>query len=157
MVICFTSLFSQAQIIDFPDPAFKEYLLNCFSCIDSNGDGNYDGIVDTNNDGEITELEALQILRLTINDYGITSLEGIEYFISLENLHVDIGWGSIFSEINDIDHIDLSSNINLEELSIDSKESWNPDTGEIMTNHPTVGLNSINLANCTKLKSINLS
>lgn len=65
-----------SQIINIPDPVFKAKLIE-------------EG-VDTNNDGEIQESEALAVLDLDILAYGgepqIENLEGIQFFTNLISL-----------------------------------------------------------------------
>ena len=68
-----TCTFLNAQIVNIPDPNFKNALI--------------DEGVDTNNDGEIQVSEAEAVLNLNVNDRNISSLEGIQSFINLEELH----------------------------------------------------------------------
>ncbi|MEH6535564.1 MAG: T9SS type A sorting domain-containing protein [Psychroserpens sp.] len=142
------------EIIDFPDISFKNYLLNCYSCMDNDEIGtNYPYSIDTNFDGEVSQQEASQVVRLIVSDKDITSMEGIDYFTSLVDLRVDIGWSG-YNNNNDIDHLDLSSNVNLEYLYVNSIVT--EDNQWAMSNHPTVGLNTINIDNCTKLRTLKL-
>ena len=73
------------QIINFPDPNFKNALVNT-KCVDTNGDGVGDEDADINNDGEIDESEALKVFNLKIFGFSITDINGLSYFKSLENL-----------------------------------------------------------------------
>lgn len=86
-----------SQIITFPDPIFKSKLI--------------DEGVDTNNDGEIQESEALEITNLNVNsaqsESKIINLEGIAYFTNLSILNC----GS-----NLLSSLDVSALINLEIL-----------------------------------------
>ena len=76
---------SQAQIINIPDANLKDALVN-------NNVTNLEGVlypnadVDINNDGEIDTSEASQITILFLNNKGIASLEGLEYFANIEKL-----------------------------------------------------------------------
>ncbi|WP_333879393.1 T9SS type A sorting domain-containing protein, partial [Flavobacterium sp.] len=83
-------LFSQAQIINFPDFNFKNRLLMADV---NNGiavDNNYSFIViDTNGDNEIEVAEALAVYQLDLSNSSITSLSGIEYFANLSWLDCD--------------------------------------------------------------------
>ena len=63
---------SNAQIVNIPDPNFKTALI--------------DEGVDTNNDGEIQVSEAEAVLSLNVSNRAISSLEGIQSFINLEDL-----------------------------------------------------------------------
>jgi uncharacterized repeat protein (TIGR01451 family) len=89
--LLFVSLFSNAQIINFPDANFKAMLLaaspNNTIAIDINN--NYIKI-DTNNDNEIQISEALQVKYLRVDTTSslsqITNLEGILNFTNLQTL-----------------------------------------------------------------------
>ena len=86
-----------SQIITFPDPIFKSKLIE-------------EG-VDTNDDGEIQESEALAITTLNVNssqsETKINNLEGIAYFTNL----TDLNCGS-----NLLSTLDVSALLNLEVL-----------------------------------------
>ncbi|AXG73180.1 T9SS C-terminal target domain-containing protein [Flavobacterium arcticum] len=81
IILLIASGIAQAQIIDIPDPNFKNALLT--SGVVKDGDNN-NIILDSNNDNEIQESEALQAAWLDISNLNITSLDGIEYFVNLE-------------------------------------------------------------------------
>lgn len=74
LVLAFTVVVGNAQIINFPDAAFKTVLLN------------YSPVIDTNSDGEIQESEALGVTNLTISNSTVNSLIGIEYFLNITQL-----------------------------------------------------------------------
>ncbi len=81
LTLLFFAWFSQAQIINIPDPAFKNALVNTIcSGIFANDD------VDTNNDGEIQLSEAQAVTYLAVDGQNITSMSGIENFTNLEYL-----------------------------------------------------------------------
>lgn len=90
-----TCSFANAQIINIPDANFKRALLS-----PANG-------IDTNNDGEIQISEAESANRIAASDYGIVSMEGIEYFSNISEL---------FCEENQIEILDVSHNTQLELL-----------------------------------------
>ena len=82
------SFVSQAQIVNIPDANFKAKLLSASTSntVAKNLSGSYFKI-DANNDGEIQESEALNVSFLnTNNTVGISSLEGILYFLNLQDL-----------------------------------------------------------------------
>lgn len=79
MVFC---QFCQSQIVDIPDPVFKNILINGF-CVDGDGDGIYESNVDTNGDSEVQVTEAEAVLRLSTVESEINSIEGIQSFINL--------------------------------------------------------------------------
>lgn len=88
-------------IINFPDPNFKQALLNHTPIIDIDGDG----------DGEICieEAEATNLIRVPFKN--INSAIGIEYFINLKALNLIR---------NNLTSIDLSKNTKLIGLELDS-------------------------------------
>lgn len=70
-----SSFLCQGQIIDFPDPNFKNALLN------------HSPVIDTNNDGEIQISEAEAFSGwLVVANQNISDLTGIEYFIYIYGL-----------------------------------------------------------------------
>ncbi|MBC8883701.1 T9SS type A sorting domain-containing protein [Flavobacterium piscinae] len=73
-----------AQVINFPDQNFKNKLLQA----DINNQIAGWTKIDTNNNGEIEESEALQVTYLFLFNSSISNIEGIEYFTSLEYLYV---------------------------------------------------------------------
>ncbi len=85
------SSYARSQVIDFADSNFENHLLE-------NG-------TDTNNDGKIDINEAGMVDSLNLRGKGITSLEGINYFTSLDTL--DAG-ENLLTNFNGIDLIDLN-------------------------------------------------
>ncbi len=123
---------ASAQIINFSDANFKAKLLqaNSSNTIASTDTPNSQGVVnvyhtiDTNNDGEIQEVEANAIKYLSITLSDIVNLEGISFFENLEALRcggnqlvsLDLdGLTSlryldcIYNELSSIDVSDLSA------------------------------------------------
>ena len=102
------SILCQSQIVDIPDNNFKNKLVNT-NCVDSNNDGTYDTDVDTNNDGEIQQSEALAISgTLRVSYSNITNLKGIEAFINLTKL---------FCNSNQLTSLNVTKLVNLNELN----------------------------------------
>lgn len=87
-VLALLSFGLTAQTINITDTHFKLSLTSS-NCVDFDGDGYYDGDVDTNNDGEIQLSEALAVQRLSVNDIEINLLEGLQYFENLTHLYID--------------------------------------------------------------------
>ncbi len=85
---------AHGQIVNIPDSNFKNALI--------------DAGVDTNNDGEIQVSEAEAIINLNVTGKGISSLEGIESFINIEELHCSS---------NQLTSLDMSMNISLQKLT----------------------------------------
>lgn len=86
--------FLHAQIVNIPDTNFKNALI--------------DEGVDTNGDGEIQVSEAEAVLNLIVSFRGISSLEGIQSFVNLEELNCSS---------NQLSTLDLSLNLNLHKLT----------------------------------------
>lgn len=94
LILSFTIIHSlSAQDIVFPDLNFKQALL--------------DEGVDTGNDGEISQAEALAITSLDVSGRGITDLTGIENFTNLQFLNC---------QDNSLTSLDVSGLNNLEFL-----------------------------------------
>jgi len=136
---------TKAQIVTIPDTNLKYLLVNSV-CADFNNDGILDGDVDVNNDGEIQESEALNVLQLSIdcgeyigiNFYDkriISDLTGINLFSNLKK----VKWKSV--EFNKIE-VNLSQLSQLEYILIQWANS------SLIT--------SINLSNLSKLITLDL-
>ena len=97
--------FASAQVINFPDPAFKSELLinNPTSPVGFDQSDNYIQI-DADGNGEIEQSEALAVYKLHLFTTNINDLSGIEYF---ENL------SSFLMSTAPITSIDVSSLSNL--------------------------------------------
>ncbi|AWI24482.1 T9SS type A sorting domain-containing protein [Flavobacterium pallidum] len=87
LLLLLTAGIAQAQIVDIPDPGFKNYLLTA-NCIDSNNDGTYDTDADLDNDGEVQATEAASAFLLTVTGAGILDLQGIEAFVNIKSLSI---------------------------------------------------------------------
>ncbi|MAM29469.1 MAG: hypothetical protein CMC13_10655 [Flavobacteriaceae bacterium] len=87
-----------SQIVNIPDPLFKEALLNQINpTINTNGD----------NEIQLSEAQAATIIKVSNSEF--TDLTGIEAFMNLEEI-----WGQNF----EFEALDLSANNNLERISI---------------------------------------
>jgi len=107
LFLIFTSI-AQAQVINFPDPNFKAYLL---SATETNGiayDSNNNSVrIDTNDDNEIQVSEAVVINYLNIANTSITNIS-IREFVNLKRLTI--------GAMTPIVDLNLSGLINLEWL-----------------------------------------
>ncbi len=115
-----------AQIVDIPDPYFKEALTTGF---EKDLDGNVVRI-DANEDGEIQISEAIAISELSVDGLQIADLSGIEAFINLRKLNCSSNQLSSLNisqntnltklncSINSITALDVSQNVNLTSLQI---------------------------------------
>jgi len=123
-----------AQIVDIPDPNFKNALVNTF-CVDTDGDGQADFFADANGDGEIQVSEAEVINNLFLSNQNISSLVGIEAFINL----IDLWCG-----FNNLTTLDLSQNNMLEKLSCDTNQLTNVNiTQNLLLKYLYCGLNNL--------------
>lgn len=108
------------QLIDIPDAAFKAYCIANF---------------DRDKDGQISEREVREITTLDVSSKGISSLQGIEKFVSLTSLNcqnnslqsLDIsGLKSLKSlncASNQLKELNIRANLNLESLDCTSNSS----------------------------------
>jgi uncharacterized delta-60 repeat protein len=111
--------FNCSTLINIPDPNFEQALIDLF--IDS------DGIIN----GQMLEIDALGVTSLDVTSKNISDLTGIEFFLDLETL---------FANDNNLNIIDLSSNITLDGLILGANN-----------------LTSIDLSNNTNLVSLVLA
>ncbi len=133
-----TCNFINAQIVNIPDANFKNALINT-NCVDTNGDDIGDSDADFNDDGEIQVAEAESVLWLNVAGENISSLEGIQSFINLEELIIfdndltnlditqNISLTRLSCWINQLSSLDVTQNSNLESLNCDSNDLSNLD------------------------------
>lgn len=124
------SFYCTAQIVDIPDPNFKNRLTN-FPCIDTDGDGFGDSDADLNDDGEIQVSEAELVSRIIIGSgANITSVEGLQSFVNLEKIQ--------FTN-NDITEFPIENLVNLVEVIV-----WGTNLTSLNVNN----LTSLEILNC---------
>jgi len=126
----------QAQIVNIPDPNFKNALINT-PCVIFGPPGNCEDVnvgVDINGDGEVQVIEAEAVDLLCVSFQNITSLEGIEAFVNLECLYVldnhlttidtshNLLLKKLNCESNNLSSINISQNTALEVLSASYNE-----------------------------------
>jgi len=105
------SLGTQAQIVDFPDANFKTLLLQSNTSNDIAKDANENNIkIDTNNDGDIQQSEALRVYYMNLGANNILDLTGIKLF---ENLF------SLIVQSNPVSELDISGMANIRYLRLD--------------------------------------
>ncbi|WP_299334783.1 T9SS type A sorting domain-containing protein [uncultured Psychroserpens sp.] len=124
LALLFSCNVLQAQIVTIPDANFKNALVNT-NCVDLNNDGVGDIDADTNNDGEIQESEAANIVHLYLINQSISSLEGISAFTALERL---------WCPQNNITNVDLSLNTALRIINCEFNQLVALD----VTNNPEI-------------------
>lgn len=149
--------FAVAQNITFVDANFKNVLLA--SKIDFNDPYftgefiNYPSI-DSNNDGEISQAEALLVIRLDMGYAEINDLSGLEYFTNLK------GFNSLYFNPSSFNFPAL---INLENLTLSNAVSGQSNltsldlSNNINLKKVTCSVyGNINLNNLTNLKSLSV-
>ncbi|MDC8002593.1 T9SS type A sorting domain-containing protein [Aureisphaera galaxeae] len=128
--LIFVSTTLQAQIVNVPDPNFKNALVNDNVALLYSEPGMPPQDVDTNDDGEIQISEALDVWRIDLDFKNISSLQGIEEFIEIEwllcyqneistlDISNNVKLEFLVLSFNEITQIDVSQNINLEVLRL---------------------------------------
>ncbi|RXR22847.1 DUF7619 domain-containing protein [Flavobacterium stagni] len=157
--LCFAlfAFTATAQIINFPDANFKAELLSSgpVNNIAMNS-SNFNIKIDTNNDGEIQQSEALNVWRLDITNSGITNLSGLEYFTNLRKLY-------LFQ--NAISNYNFPQLTNLTTLHVSGSVFQNITNPNLVipTNIQTLGLEGFNftqepdLTGFTQLTELNIT
>ncbi len=133
-LISFTITYT--QIVNIPDANFKNELLSASSSnhIAQNYAGDYVSI-DTNNDGEIQENEALNIYSLNVQYKNIYDLTGIEKFTNLTHLNCSFNYLSELL-IDDLTHLNYLDCINNRLTAINVNNNTN-------LTHLFVGVNQL--------------
>jgi len=108
------STFSYSQIINFPDTNLKNKLLSASSSntVAKDSAGNSVAI-DTNTDNEIDVAEALLIYELNVQSSNIVDLTGLENFVNLTSLEINL---------NDITTFEGTAFPNLEYLNFSNND-----------------------------------
>lgn len=141
------SNFCQCQIVNIPDANLKNALVNDNVASLSPFNWNINSNVDTNGDGEIQVSEATQVFALNLPNLNISSIEGIQYFTSLEYL-------SLYNNL--LTSIDLSQNLNLKALYVNSNQLNALDTS-YNTNLETISCNNNQLSVLDLSSNLNLN
>lgn len=123
---------ANSQIIDIPDPVLKAKLVaygatfNPHNGMGFCGDtGGMSSRIDMNGNGEIERFEAYRVCELYLNDCGISSLEGLQYFPRLERLYFNNNNLTSLDVSNYPSLIHLECNNNqLTSLNIGSKQLY---------------------------------
>ena len=131
---------SWGQVIDFPDPNFKNALLDHSPVIDTNGD----------NEIQVSEANAF-VAALDVEDKDIEDLSGIEFFINIPELNCS--W-------NDLTSLDISNNLSLVRLDFGLNGLTELDVSSnlllVHLDAYTNNLTSINLGEASALKFLDL-
>jgi Leucine-rich repeat (LRR) protein len=141
LLLC--SLTTQGQIINIPDANFKAVLLNTLNVATSNNLP-----LDSNNNGEIEQNEALFVTNIGIVESNVTNVTGIEYFTNLKLLNV-------FE--NNITTLDFTMLPSLEYLYINSNPLTSLNvTGLVNLKELTVVGSNLNTLDASSLTSLTL-
>ena len=161
--ILFITTGAAAQIVNIPDPAFKQELLQ------------HSPTIDINHNNEIEVSEALAVTYLQINDFQATNMTGIESFANLQTAYISTftvlsldfsGLAALTDlEING----ELLTSINLTGCAaIKNLKIYNNNTSTVsmLDLHSCVSLeklelqfvniNSIDLSNCLNLETLTI-
>ena len=154
----------QAQRIHIPDEVFKTFLVEHF---------------DSDGDGAISEIEAKAVTRMKFSTEKISSIEGIEYFTSLEELDCtpsnpfgkglltsfDISRNTspkkLYCYNNQLDTLDLGSNMSLTDVNCRNNRiktldvSHNPMLEELICDNNKI--DSLDVSWCGALTYLNCS
>ena len=141
---------AKSQIINIPDANFKAKLL---AASPSNSialnSTNTSIKIDVNNNGEIEEIEALNVYSLDIRSSSISDLTGISYFVNLKTLNCGF---------NLLSSLDLTQNTTLTSLSCYSNQitslnvTQNVDLVNLYCNNNQI--TSLNVTQNTALTSL---
>lgn len=113
------SIIPEDMTVAFPDENFRNYLLQNF---------------DADNNGKISDVEALKVKRIVASHLNISSLEGIQFFTNLERLYCNDNKLSTLNvskntvliqldcELNKLTTLDLSENMRLKFLKCFNNE-----------------------------------
>ncbi|MBK8442449.1 MAG: leucine-rich repeat domain-containing protein [Sphingobacteriales bacterium] len=110
LAICYTH-FATAQIVNIPDPNFKNALLS------------HNPAIDTNSDNEIQVAEAEATDSLYLFNKNITDLMGIEAFLNLQHLNC-LG--------NELTILDVSDLLNLQHLDCGYNQLTSLDVSDLV-------------------------
>ena len=142
------SFFSNSQIINIPDPNFRNALLKS-NCVDTNGDYYGDIDADLNNDNVIDMSEVMAVKGLIVNNKSIDSLDGINFFQNLEILECKNNRLTkvVLENFTKLHAINLSNN-KINQLNLSALPSLNDLRLE------QVEITNLSLSNFPELKSI---
>jgi Secretion system C-terminal sorting domain len=130
-ILLLVTFFASGQIINFPDAAFKDKLLEASPTSTIAKDSNGNNItIDTNGDNEIEVAEALLVYELDVYIGFIADLGGIENFTNLTHLNCGL---------NNLTSLDVSALTNLQVL-----ECVNNDIATLNVN----GLSNLETLQC---------
>lgn len=146
--------FSVAQIITFTDINFKNALLQ--HPIDFDLNGTTFPLIDANNDGQISQAEALLVQKLNLSYAEINNLNGLQFFTNLKSIESlffrgtsfnfptltnleNIALSNAVSTDTNLSNLNLSGNINLKSVNCSSIAS------------------SVNLSNLNQLTNLSLT
>jgi Leucine-rich repeat (LRR) protein len=154
LILSLMSVFTNAQIINFPDANFKSMLLYSGPTTGTGKDAQGNNItIDTNHDNEIELSEALTVYGLNVGASGISDLTGLANFSNLTAFFCN------YNTISDLSVISSLPNLKMLYCGANSLSvldfSANPAMETIHCNDNQ--LVSMEIANCPNLKNISCS
>ena len=162
MVLVFTVVVGNAQIVTIPDANFKAKLLAADNLNGIALDAFANSIkIDTNDNGQIEESEALTVVSLYVSNSNIYDLSGIENFANLKtftcsnNLLTTLETSSLYNlqnldcRYNELQVLNLNYLSNLQNLNCEFNQ---------LTALDTSGLNNLQSIHCSnnQLSSLNI-
>jgi hypothetical protein len=145
---------SEAQIISFSDINFKNALLQ--HPIDFDSNGSVFPMIDANNDGQISQAEALLVNKINLSYTEINNLNGLQFFTNLKSIESLFFRGTSFNfpTLTRLENLSLSNAV-----SVDTNLSTLNLSGN--TNLKSVNCNSVasnvNLSNLDQLTNLSLT
>lgn len=108
----FFTFISNAQNITFSDANFKNALVNT-NCVINSTNPSANTNADTNNDGEISVSEALEVEKLLISNQNISTIDEITYFSNLKYLvcNNNLLTSLSFSNNNKLQYLNCDNNL----------------------------------------------
>lgn len=154
LLLLFLLQYSNAQNITFSDANLKSLLLNSQIDYEINSGINFP-LIDSNNDNEISQQEALAVVKLNLAYASISNLEGLQYFTNLKSL---LSYNGFFTQF------DFPSLTNIEELLFQNISIGPcPLTVIDLSNHPNLKsltfsstITSLDLSNNVNLEKVSI-
>lgn len=150
--------FSNAQIVNIPNEAFKAELLSASPTVQKAQNFSDQWIkIDANNDGEIQESEAQQVKLLAISELLVFNVTGINGFSNLESLRINTSLISLL-DVSGLANLKTLTCLNmpiLSTLNVNGATDLNNLSLFSLQNLTTLNIN--NLTNLEKLTCLGIS
>lgn len=147
VVTLVSSLYSLGQIVNIPDPAFKNLLLSTGVVQDANSNNI---MLDSNGNGEIEVSEAQLAIQIIFSDNSVTDLTGVRSFTNLISLDVQ---STAITSVNLDDMLNLQNYQNNTSFNVSTLSLNNLPNLELL-HIGVANLSVINLSQCPKLTNV---